>query len=54
MEAFVKKVHDMGYELMYGEPFNLDLKNEDGSITVKRIAFIKDPDGNEIEIVYKG
>ena len=54
MEAFVKKVSDMGYELMYGEPFNLDLKNEDGSITVKRIAFIKDPDGNEIEIIYKG
>lgn len=54
IEAFVKKVHDMGYELMYGEPFNLDLKNEDGSITVKRIAFIKDPDGNEIEIIYKG
>ena len=53
MEAFVKKVHDMGYELMYGEPFNLDLKNEDGTITVKRIAFIKDPDGNEIEIIYK-
>ena len=54
MDAFVKKVQEMGYELMYGEPFNLDLKNEDGSITVKRIAFIKDPDGNEVEIIYKG
>ena len=54
MEAFVQKVKDMGYELMYGEPFNLDLKNEDGSVTIKRIAFIKDPDGNEVEIIYKG
>ncbi len=54
MEAFVQKVKDMGYELMYGEPFNLDLKNEDGSVSVKRIAFLKDPDGNEIEVIYKG
>ena len=54
MGTFVQKVKDMGYELMYGEPFNLDLKNEDGSVTVKRIAFIKDPDGNEVEIIYKG
>ena len=54
MGAFVQKVKDMGYELMYGEPFNLDLKNEDGSVTIKRIAFIKDPDGNEVEIIYKG
>ena len=54
MDAFVQKVDDMGYELMYGGPFNLDLKNPDGTVIKKRIAFLKDPDGNEIEIIYKG
>ena len=44
----------MGYELLYNSPFNLDIKNEDGTVTVKRISFIQDPDGNEIEIIYKG
>ena len=54
MDAFVKKAADLGVELLYGSPFNLDIKNEDGSVEVKRISFVKDPDGNEIEIIYKG
>lgn len=54
MDAFVRKATDLGVELLYGSPFNLDLKKEDGTVEVKRIAFIKDPDGNEIEIIYKG
>lgn len=43
MDEFTKKLHSMGYEYMY-EPFYMD---EAGS----KIAFIKDPDGNEIEII---
>ena len=54
MDAFVKKATDLGVELLYGRPFNLDLKKEDGTVEVKRISFVKDPDGNEIEIIYKG
>ena len=54
MDAFVKKATDLGVELLYGSPFNLDLKKEDGTVEVKRISFVKDPDGNEIEIIYKG
>lgn len=54
MDAFVKKASDLGVELLYDSPFNLDIKNEDGTVEVKRISFVKDPDGNEIEIIYKG
>ncbi len=54
MDAFVKKAKDLGVELLYDSPFNLDIKNEDGTVEVKRISFVKDPDGNEIEIIYKG
>lgn len=43
MEEFGKKLHSMGYEYMY-EPYYM---KEAGST----IAFIKDPDGNEIEII---
>ena len=43
MAKFGQKLHSMGYEYLY-EPFFLE---EAGSI----IAFIKDPDGNEIEII---
>ncbi len=44
-EEFTKKLHSLGYEYLY-EPFDLDGK---GSM----IAFVKDPDGNEVELVQK-
>lgn len=50
-EEFSKKLKDNGYDYLY-EPFDLTLKYENGSETVK-IAFINDPDGNEIEIIEK-
>ncbi len=43
MDEFTKKLHSMGYEYLY-EPYYME---EAGST----IAFIKDPDGNEIEII---
>ncbi len=43
MDEFTKKLHSLGYEYLY-EPFHM---REAGS----KIAFIKDPDGNEIEII---
>ena len=43
MAEFGQKLHSFGYEYLY-EPFFLEEAN---SI----IAFIKDPDGNEIEII---
>lgn len=45
MDEFTKKLHSFGYEYLY-EPFYM---REAGS----KIAFIKDPDGNEIEIIEK-
>ena len=43
MKEFSEKLHSFGYEYLY-EPFYME---EAGST----IAFIKDPDGNEIELV---
>lgn len=43
MEEFSKKLHSMGLEYMY-EPFFMKEANS-------TIAFIKDPDGNEIELI---
>jgi len=43
MVEFGQKLHSLGYEYLY-EPYFME---EAGSI----IAFIKDPDGNEIEII---
>lgn len=43
IEKFGEKLHSMGYEYLY-EPYYME---EAGST----IAFIKDPDGNEIEII---
>lgn len=43
MDEFTKKLHSMGYEYLY-EPFYM----EEAAST---IAFIKDPDGNEIELI---
>ncbi len=43
MFEFTQKLHSMGYEYLY-EPFFMEEANS-------LIAFIKDPDGNEIEII---
>ena len=45
MDEFTKKLNSLGYSYLY-EPFDLTGK---GSL----IAFIKDPDGNEIELIEK-
>lgn len=45
MDEFTKKLHALGYEYLY-EPFNLpDHKF--------KIAFVKDPDGYEVELIEK-
>ena len=45
LSEFTKKIEKLGYEYLY-EPFDLNGK---GSM----IAFIKDPDGYEIELIEK-
>lgn len=50
MSLITKKVKEFGYEFLW-EPFELNLKNEKGETSKKLIAFIKDPDGNEIELI---
>ncbi len=45
LEKFTEKLHSLGYEYLY-EPFDLNGKGT-------KIAFIKDPDGNEIEMIEK-
>lgn len=45
LEEFTKKIEDLGYEYLY-EPFDLNGKGS-------KIAFIKDPDGYEIELIEK-
>ena len=45
LEKFTEKLHNLGYEYLY-EPFDLNGKGT-------KIAFIKDPDGNEIEMIEK-
>ena len=42
-DEFTQKLHKMGYEYLY-EPFVLEGAG-------LKIAFIKDPDGNEVEII---
>jgi lactoylglutathione lyase len=49
MEETVKKAKSMGYSFMY-EPFEISLKTN-GVVKKMLIAFIKDPDGNEIELI---
>ena len=44
-DEFTKKLTDIGYEYLYS-PFDLNGKGS-------RIAFIKDPDGYEIELIEK-
>lgn len=45
LDEFTKKLHGMGYDYLY-EPFDLNGKGT-------KIAFIKDPDGYEIEMIEK-
>lgn len=45
LDEFTKKLHSLGYEYLY-EPFDLTGKGT-------MIAFVKDPDGNEIELIEK-
>ncbi len=45
LDEFTEKLHSLGYEYLY-EPFDLNGKGT-------KIAFIKDPDGNEIELIEK-
>ena len=52
MNDVCKKVKEMGYNFLW-EPFDLDLKAQNGKIITKKVAFLKDPDGNEIELIEK-
>ena len=52
MDEFTAKVNTLGYQYLW-EPFELSLKDDKGNLEVKLISFIKDPDGNEIEIIQK-
>lgn len=52
MDQFSNHLKGLGYEFLY-EPYELKLKTQDGSEKIKKIAFVKDPDGNEIEIIQK-
>ena len=45
MDKFDQKLKSLGYEYLY-EPFIMDEAQS-------KIAFVKDPDGNEIEIIQK-
>ena len=45
LDDFTKKINDLGYKYLY-EPFDLNGKGT-------KIAFIQDPDGNEIELIEK-
>ena len=45
LDEFTQKIKKLGYEYLY-EPFDLNGKGS-------KIAFIKDPDGYEIEIIEK-
>ena len=50
MSKATAKIKEMGYEYLW-EPFELELKDEKGNSSKKLIAFINDPDGNEIELI---
>ena len=50
MQEVADKVKKMGYEFLY-EPFDLELKDSNGNNQFLCVAFIKDPDGNEIELI---
>lgn len=48
-EKFTKKMNELGYKYLY-EPFDIVLKGEN-DVKKMKIAFLEDPDGNEIEII---
>lgn len=50
-DNFTEKMQNLGYKYLY-EPYEIDLKNNTGVQKLK-IAFLKDPDGNEIEVIQK-
>jgi len=50
-EAFTKKMNELNYKYLY-EPFDIVLKG-DKDVKKLKIAFIEDPDGNEIELIEK-
>ena len=52
MDEFVKLVNKLGYKFLY-EPYELKLKAQDGTEKIKKIAFVLDPDNNEIEVIQK-
>ena len=45
LDEFTQKMNKLGYKYLY-EPFDLNGKGT-------KIAFVKDPDGNEIELIEK-
>ena len=45
LDEFTEKLHSLGYEYLY-EPFDLNGKGT-------KIAFVKDPDGYEVELIEK-
>ena len=45
LDEFTQKLENLGYSYLY-EPFDLNGKGT-------KIAFVKDPDGNEIELIEK-
>ncbi len=51
MKEFTDKAEKLGYEMMYGGAFDIELKDDKGNVEKKLIAFLTDPDGNEIEIM---
>jgi len=51
LDEFTAKINKLGYKYLY-EPFDIVLHTDNGDEIVKA-AFIKDPDGNEIELIEK-
>lgn len=50
MNNVSEKIKEMGYKYLW-EPYQVALKDEKGNVSNKKISFIKDPDGNEIELI---
>lgn len=50
MNSVSEKIKKMGYKYLW-EPYQIALKDEKGNVSNKKISFIKDPDGNEIELI---
>lgn len=50
MSETTSKLKSLGYQYLW-EPFELELKDGKGVSSKKLIAFVKDPNGNEIELI---